>query len=169
MNYGYNPTTPYYSGYSYAPLQGPAAYSPTMLPPQQLPNIPQNVSTVAPGSNSNISWVQGREGALAYPVAPGNTVILMDSDNPVVYKKSADEHGKPLPMDEYELRKKNSSSNSSPTTSSTPSVDMSLYVKKSELETYVNERIRKELDKRVSNLSFKPATKKRRPEDEEEE
>lgn len=40
-------------------------------------------------------WVQGEEAAKAYLVAPGNTVILWDSEKNVIYVKSADASGMP--------------------------------------------------------------------------
>ena len=45
------------------------------------------------------AWVQGEGGAQAYPVAPNNTVLLMDSDNPILYMKSADTNGRPQTME----------------------------------------------------------------------
>lgn len=45
-----------------------------------------------------ILWVQGEEGAKAYMVAAGNTVLLMDSDGSSFYLKSADASGMPLPL-----------------------------------------------------------------------
>lgn len=41
-------------------------------------------------------WVQGEAGAKAYPVAPGSSVILMDSESNVFYIKSADQSGMPM-------------------------------------------------------------------------
>lgn len=162
----YNTVSPYYQNYPYPQMQSAMNYGPAFqLPPQQA-QAPVPAITPLQNQSSNIQWVQGEAAALAYPVAPGNTVILMDSENPVVYKKSTDEHGKPLPMDIYDLHKREN-----PTTGSSfvPNIDLNAYVKKSEIEAYISERIDKELDKRVSNLSFKPATRKKRIEDEEEE
>ena len=56
---------------------------------QQLQPMPQQPA------NNGIIWVQGEEGAKAYMVAPGNTVQLWDSENPVIYLKSADMSGIP--------------------------------------------------------------------------
>lgn len=52
-------------------------------------------------------WVQGEAAAKAYPVAPGNKILLMDSENPVIYLKSADMNGRPLEMEIYDLVKRN--------------------------------------------------------------
>lgn len=41
-------------------------------------------------------WVQGEAGARAYLIAPGANVMLLDSDAPVFYIKSADAGGRPV-------------------------------------------------------------------------
>jgi hypothetical protein len=45
--------------------------------------------------NTGIVWVQGEAGAKSYLVAPNTTVQLWDSENPVIYLKSADASGMP--------------------------------------------------------------------------
>ena len=45
--------------------------------------------------SSSIIWVQGEVGAKAYPIAPGNSLILMDSESNKFYIKSVDFSGKP--------------------------------------------------------------------------
>ena len=47
---------------------------------------------------SPIIWVQGEEGAKAYMVAAGNSVLLMDSENSTFYIKSTDASGMPQPL-----------------------------------------------------------------------
>lgn len=49
---------------------------------------------------SSFAWIQGGKAtANAYPVAPGNTVYLIDSELPVMFKKAADQTGRLLPME----------------------------------------------------------------------
>lgn len=96
MAYGYN-----YGGY---PIPGAGMYAPPMqdqlaqLRGQQgpFPQVPP-VQQQAPPQNG-INWVQGEEGARAYMVAPGCTVLLMDSDGCSFYLKSADASGMPQPL-----------------------------------------------------------------------
>lgn len=62
----------------------------------QLPQIPAQPSAQQPvQQNNGIIWVQGEEGAKAYLVAPNSTVVLWDSETPVIYIKSADISGMP--------------------------------------------------------------------------
>lgn len=49
-------------------------------------------------SQSSVLWVQGEEGAKAYMVAPGNSVLLMDSEGSRFYLKSTDQSGMPQPL-----------------------------------------------------------------------
>ena len=53
-----------------------------------------------PASNQNtFAWIQGGDTvAKAYPVGAGATVVLFDSDTPVMYMKSADYTGRPSEM-----------------------------------------------------------------------
>lgn len=58
-----------------------------------------------------IIWVQGEEGAKAYMVAPGNTVLLMDSDGSSFYLKSADASGMPQPLRVFDYVERQSGAN----------------------------------------------------------
>ncbi len=55
--------------------------------------------------NSSIIWVQGEAGAKSYLVAPNTTVQLWDSENQVIYLKSADASGMPsMKVLDYKIR-----------------------------------------------------------------
>ena len=57
-------------------------------------------------SGGGLVWVQGEAGMKSYPVANGQTVILMDSENPVFYIKSCDAAGMPsMRVFDYQERK----------------------------------------------------------------
>ena len=74
----------------------PASYQP-MYPQYQQPaqNTQQN----------GIIWVQGEAAAKSYLVAPGQTVQLWDSEEKVIYLKSADGSGMPsMKMLDYTIR-----------------------------------------------------------------
>lgn len=63
----------------------PATYQ--QFYPQSYPQFQQQ--------NNPIIWIQGIESARAYQTAPNNTVVLFDSDEQVIYIKSADMQGRP--------------------------------------------------------------------------
>lgn len=83
--------------YGYSPYQ-PQFYQPPM--PDQLAQLRQGQYQQMPQNqqNSPIIWVQGEAAARSYMVAPGNTVMLMDSDASTFYLKSADGSGVPQPL-----------------------------------------------------------------------
>lgn len=57
------------------------------------------VQQTAPAqTGGDIIWVQGEAGAKSYLVAPGSTVMLMDSETQTFYFKSADASGMPHPL-----------------------------------------------------------------------
>ena len=139
-------TTPYYGNYYNYPQQPgylptpPYNYNQYIQQPQQtVPQGANNVQTpithqAAPQQTPQsdmVVWVQGEAGARAYPVAPNSRMILMDSDDPVVYMKSADENGKPLPLRVFDLVER-TESDSEKTAAAT--VDMSNYVTKDVLQ-----------------------------------
>lgn len=85
----------------YNPYQ--SYYQPPM--PDQLAQLRQGqyqqqmtAPAVQQPANNGINWVQGEEGAKAYLVAAGNSVLLMDSEATSFYIKSTDPSGMPLPL-----------------------------------------------------------------------
>ena len=101
-------------------------YQPTYTKPV----LPQNQNTQL----NTFQWVQGQAGAEAYPVAPGASVILMDSNAPVIYYKSADQSGRYLPMKTYDLVERTEPVQGP---SETPSIDTSTFVKRDEIDSLV--------------------------------
>lgn len=84
MNYQY-PYQQYPNGFNYP--QQPQQYAPNQV---QNPLIRNNQPT-----GNGIIWVQGEEGAKAYMVGAGNSVVLWDSESPTIFIKSADLSGMP--------------------------------------------------------------------------
>lgn len=64
-----------------------AGYAPSYLSTMGMQRNPN------PASNSNIVWTMGLESAKAYPLLPGKTLMLMDSESPKFYIKSVDNNG----------------------------------------------------------------------------
>ena len=81
--------------------------------PDQLAQLRQNAyqPPTMPGQAAqqaapSIIWVQGEEGAKAYMVAAGNSVLLMDSENSAFYIKSTDASGMPLPLRTFDYKER---------------------------------------------------------------
>lgn len=68
----------------------------------QSPYLSQAQAPQTPSANNGLNWVQGETGAKSYLVAPGNTVLLMDSEGQRFYLKSSDASGMPLPLRVFE-------------------------------------------------------------------
>ena len=80
---------PYYPNYS--------AWNPNPQMPLTAPQMP----SVAQGASqpiSDINWVQGEADAKSRPVAAGHSVILMDTEESVMYIKTVDQSGMPQPL-----------------------------------------------------------------------
>lgn len=66
-------------------------YQQQMPQPQQPQQMQQGQQTF----NQGLLWVQGEAGAKSYMVAPGASVLLMDSEGPRFYIKTVDNSGIP--------------------------------------------------------------------------
>ena len=84
----------------------PQYYQPMGYMPQNAPQAPQNVPQA---SSNNLTWVQGENAAKSYPVAAGQSVLLMDSEDSVMYIKSTDQSGMPLPLRIFDYKERNTS------------------------------------------------------------
>lgn len=87
---------PYSPGYMPGYYQMGQQMPPPM--PDQLAQLRQGYQTPAQQQPTPIIWVQGEEGAKAYMVAAGNSILLMDSESSVFYIKSTDVSGMPQPL-----------------------------------------------------------------------
>ena len=96
---------------------------------------------------TGIIWVQGEAGAKSYLVAPNTTVQLWDSENQVIYLKSADASGMPaMKVLDYTIRE---TASNSPSSASSAQMDkLSSYATKAEIEaiTAQIEAIRADVD-----------------------
>ena len=72
--------------------------------PNTFNNYPIN-QNVGATQNSALIWVQGEAGAKSYMVAPNQTVTLWDSEQNIIYIKSADASGMPaIKILDYTIR-----------------------------------------------------------------
>jgi len=129
----YNPYNPYQPYVPAAPT-----FYPNLTPrPAQTP-IQNNQNG---GPNNTFQWVQGQAAAEAYLVAPGNSVILMDSNAPVIYFKSADQNGRYLPMKTYDLVERVAD-----IPEQKPAIDTSSFVKRDEIEKLIAAEVDRQLN-----------------------
>ena len=106
-NTGYYQMTPCYSAGAVPDMlsQYKGAFQPQILPQYQPQMSTHNSQMNHQLQNSgDILWVQGEAGAKAFLVAPGNTIMLMDSEGERFYLKSADANGMPMPLRIFEYK-----------------------------------------------------------------
>lgn len=128
---GYQPAQYYYPQQNYQ--------TPTVQQPQQ-PTTPVN---------NGIIWVQGEAGAKSYLVAPNNTVQLWDSEEQVIYLKSADASGMPsMKILDYTVRE-----SSTPVVASNVARNNDMYVTKEELKAF-----KESLEDRFKSLTDRGGT-----------
>lgn len=127
MNYQpqFNPNyQPYTNGYGTAPMMD-------NLSQMRAPYMPQPAQ---PTQQSSVIWVQGEEGAKAYMVAAGNSVLLLDSENSAFYIKSTDQSGMPLPLRVFDYTERTQPTKAAPTAQAAPTVE---YVTRAEFEAAI--------------------------------
>lgn len=90
---------------------------------------------------SNVNWVQvnGIEGAKNHIVQPNTTIWLMDNNEQVFYVKTADNLGTTT-LKIYQFTEISDKINSKPFSGQTD-IDLSMYVKKSEIDDLIANKI----------------------------
>lgn len=106
--------------------------------------------------NQILAWVKNEEEAVNFPLNIGQSIFLMSQSEPFLYSKSVDQLGKVTfvkkrLVDEGGDRE---------------SEQLKDYIRREELENLISDRIREEIDKKMSEISFKPAKTKPRTEEE---
>jgi len=113
----------------------PATYQPVY--PVQQPVVQTQAQ-----QNQGLIWVQGEQAAKSYLVAPNTTVQLWDSEEKVIYLKSADASGMPsMKILDYTIR---GDANAQAV------VPVAEYATKDDLKA-LEEKIREELGRRRAN------------------
>ncbi len=125
-------------------------YNPQFNPYQ--PYQPYQYPTI----QRKVDLVQGKSAADVYPVNAGEDVILIDMDNPYVYHKSRGFDNKLEPMQMFDLIPHEEK------VEKVQQVNLDGYVKFDQVE----QMIRDEVEKRMSDITLKPTPKRKREEDE---
>ena len=147
----------------YAPFYRPTYYDPVQQSPMgqfnqqfQPPTSPPTAQPMAQQGNNGLIWVQGEAGAKSYLVAPGNTVMLMDSEGERFYLKSADASGMPMPLRIFEYKE----------LAETPSqaLNAAVTAQNVNLDNFVT---REEFERRIASIAQQNNTKNNLMEDAE--
>lgn len=118
----------------------------TQTMPQPMQTAPQPM----PSQSSNgLIWVQGESGAKSYLVAPGATVMLMDSEGERFFLKSADASGMPLPLRVFEYKERTEAAQQAP--------ELPVMAEKVDFDKFVT---REEFERTIANITAQTAPKK---------
>lgn len=138
------------NGYQMYPQYYPYSYYQQQYQQPQNPQATQQPIAQSTNVNNGMTWVQGIGGAKSFLVAPNATVILWDSEAPVIYLKSADASGMPsMRILDYTMRDEQKNNNTLPVSKGTE--NDSIFATKEDLNA-----IRKDLEQfksRIDNLS----------------
>ena len=130
--YGYQPYP------MYLPQQGQMAqysapqYGPQMGGMQMNQQAPQ-MKAQQPTQGAPI-WVQGEAGAKSFLVAPGQSLILMDSEAEVFYIKATDGSGVPLPLRVFDYKERTTGAQRPAQAAQMPAME---YVTRAEFDAFV--------------------------------
>jgi len=129
-------------------------------PQQQYPQPLQVVQPVQQSvPNQILAWVQSEDEGVNYPLNAGQSIFLMNQREPYLYMKSVDQLGKVTFIKKRLVDEGGSDEK----------VDLREYIKREEISDIVSDMIQKEVERRVSEISFKPTkTKKQVIVDEED-
>lgn len=105
-------------------------YYPNLQMPLQAPQMPQNS---VQNSSNGITWVLGENAAKSFPVGAGQTVVLMDREEPIMYMKSVDQSGMPLPLRIFDITERTSGKQSPNVTKEVTTND---YVSRKEFDEF---------------------------------
>lgn len=115
-------------------------YPTSSFQPQMTMQQPQ-MTMQQPVSDNGILWVQGEAGAKSWAVAPGKSVMLMDSESNTFYIKSSDQSGMPMPLRIFDYTERNSQQPTQPQVVQHQEIDTSQFVTWDALDAKLNEML----------------------------
>ena len=114
------------------------------VPQQQLSQPVVQQQMTQPVNDTGILWVQGEAGAKSWAVAPGKSVMLMDSESNTFYIKSSDNSGMPMPLRIFDYTERTHQSTQPVNTiQHEPQIDTSQFITREELEKRLSEFIQR--------------------------
>ncbi len=114
-------------------------YVPSSFQPQMMQQQPQMTQPV---NDTGILWVQGEAGAKSWAVAPGKSVMLMDSESNTFYIKSSDNSGMPMPLRVFDYTERTQLTQPVNTIQH-EQIDTSQFITKEELEKRLSEFVQR--------------------------
>lgn len=113
------------------------------VPQQQLNQPVVQQQMTQPVNDTGILWVQGEAGAKSWAVAPGKSVMLMDSESNTFYIKSSDNSGMPMPLRIFDYTERTQQSTQPVNVIQHEQIDTSQFITKEELEKRLSEFVQR--------------------------
>lgn len=130
----------------------PVAYPNYPPQAQQIPNQQPMTQPVQQTQGGQMFvWVQSEKEAMDYPLSAGQSLFLMNQNDNYLYAKSVDQLGKSTFIKKRLVDESDNQDNR---------IDLKDYIRREELEDLITDRIQQEVEKKVSEISFKPTRKK---------
>ena len=123
-------------------------YYPSYQYQQPIPVVQQPSQTV---QNQILVWVKDEQEAVDYPLSAGQSIFMMNQSEDYLYAKACDQ----LTFLKKRLLDESDSKDSM-------GVNASEFVRKEELESMIADMIQREVEKKVSEVSFKAAKTRRK-------
>ena len=111
--------------------------------PQQQLNQPVVQQVTQPVNDTGILWVQGEAGAKSWAVAPGKSVMLMDSESNTFYIKSSDNSGMPMPLRIFDYTERTQQLTQPVNAIQHEQIDTSQFITKEEFEKRLSEFVQR--------------------------
>lgn len=128
---------PYYQNY---PAYQQQYQQPIQVQQPVVMQQPQN-------QNQILAWVKDEKDVIDYPLSPGQSIFLMTQNEEYLYAKSCDQLGKTTLIKKRLIDE---------TDNKDPKLNLSEYIRREEIEDLISDRIQREVEKKMSEISFKP-------------
>lgn len=118
----YGNYAPFYRGGYFNPMQTqqmPQMAEQTQYVPQFQQQMPMQTNLTPMQPTNDMIWVLGQTEAESYLVAPNNSVVLWDKNNPTIYIKSVNAQGMPS-MRVLDFTERNADTSNSPVNAEKP-------------------------------------------------
>ena len=119
------------------PINYPQMYPQYNYMPQQQV-VPQQPTQQ---NDNGILWVQGEAGAKSWAVAPGKSVMLMDSESNTFYIKSSDNSGMPMPLRIFDYKERTNNMQAQNNVMHQPDIDVSKFVTWDDFDKRLKEKL----------------------------
>ncbi len=134
VNYPYYQSYPNYQQQYQQPIQQPVQLQQPVIMPSQ-------------NQNQILAWVKDEKEAMDYLLSPGQSIFLMTQNEEYLFAKACDQLGKTTLIKKRLVDE---------TSNQDPVYNMKDYIRREELENLISDRIQKEFEKKMSEISFKP-------------